>query len=524
MKRSVIVIGGIVSIVLVTLIFFIFPVKTKLDTYRIYDTPFSDNNDYNNNNEIIIHPDKKIDNHEIVVSKSQISGFEDLLSYLRQFPEAAVIDLRDYEFSKDEYERLRTEFPAADIKCKVYLTLSGKKVYTGDTEIDISGIEADTEELRAVLYYLPEIVRVKSDGVIDIETKEKLVEEFPNVSFDVKGVYEICGKQVQEDAEEIDLSGAEVDANALVAGLKRVQNLKKVTLYDVNIGTAEQNLLVNEFPDINFLWKVTILGEQYDSTVTDLDLSGKKELTADMARQIIPLLKDLKRIDLSDCASSNEELAVLREEFPDVKIVWKLYLGKWSLKTDSIAFSVLIYDYTHRRMTSKDIEVLKYCTDLQALDLGHQAITDISVIGDYLKELRILILVDNKVSDLTPIAQLKHLHYLELFVNPISDLTPIGECKEMVDLNISYLSKVKDFSALYDFPLLERLFMEHMSLTAADKELFKKTYPNTYIVTVGTGSVDQGWRTHARYYAMIKMYKDRYFMSEEFSKYDNMAP
>ena len=75
---------------------------------------------------------------------------------------------------------------------------------------------------------------------------------------------------------------------------------------------------------------------------------------------------------------------------------------------------MLIYDYDYVRLTSADIEVLKYCTDLQALDLGHQAITDISVIGDYLTQLRILILVDNKVNDLTPLSKLKHLHYLEL--------------------------------------------------------------------------------------------------------------
>ena len=64
-------------------------------------------------------------------------------------------------------------------------------------------------------------------------------------------------------------------------------------------------------------------------------------------------------------------------------------------------------------MTSKDIQVLKYCTDLQALDLGHQRITDLSVIGNYLKDLRILILADNKVSDVSPLANLKHLHYLQ---------------------------------------------------------------------------------------------------------------
>ena len=34
--------------------------------------------------------------------------------------------------------------------------------------------------------------------------------------------------------------------------------------------------------------------------------------------------------------------------------------------------------FIQKELGNDDIEVLKYCTDLQALDLGHQAVTDIS--------------------------------------------------------------------------------------------------------------------------------------------------
>ena len=51
---------------------------------------------------------------------------------------------------------------------------------------------------------------------------------------------------------------------------------------------------------------------------------------------------------------------------------------------------IFIYNYNYERLRSKDIQVLKYCTDLRCLDLGHQSIVDISVIGDYLPELRLL--------------------------------------------------------------------------------------------------------------------------------------
>ena len=43
-----------------------------------------------------------------------------------------------------------------------------------------------------------------------------------------------------------------------------------------------------------------------------------------------------------------------------------------------------------------------------------------------------------------------------------------------------------------------------------DYELLKETYPDAYIVYYGEGSVDQGWREHERYFAMIDMFHNNY--------------
>ena len=237
-------------------------------------------------------------------------------------------------------------------------------------------------------------------------------------------------------------------------------------------------------------------------------------------RKKLKLMSWLIRVDLSDITATNEELGALREEFPNIKIVWMLHMLQWKTKTDAIAFSDLIREYDYPRLTDEHIQCLKYCTDLQALDLGHQAITDISVICDYLPELRILILADNKVKDLSPIVKLKHLHYIELFVNPnLKDVSPLGECKELVDVNISYLD-IRDISALMDLPLIERFWIEHTYVPDSQINQLRELHPDAAVINVGSGSVDQGWRTHPRYYAMKDMYNKQYYMSEEFSKYD----
>ena len=338
-----------------------------------------------------------------------------------------------------------------------------------------------------------------------------------------KNIY-IYNKIYSKETTELDLSNDNVDSNIMLE-LSKLPKLKKVT---INNQILPQNLQIDlekKYPKIKFYWKVKVLNKTVKNTIKELDLSDSNVKDIDTFKSSLKLLDNLKYLDMSDCNLSNKKLAKLRKEFPNIKIVWSIYLGKWSLKTDAVSFSVLITRFDYRRMKSADIEVLKYCTDLQALDLGHQSITDISVIGEYLPNLRLLILADNKISDIKPLKKLKHLHYLELFMNNIKDISPLKHCKELVDLNLAHIGPLYDFSPLLNnkFPLLERLWIENSGGTAKYYPLLKSKYPKVRIVHTGYGSTHSGWRTHPRYYAMIDMFHKRNYISDLFTKYDNKA-
>lgn len=355
---------------------------------------------------------------------------------------------------------------------------------------------------------------------------DRLSKELPGVEIKCDRYIMLYGDYVRINSLSLDLSNKNItDIGELTTALKMFNSITDVDLYGNGFSKEQQEQLIDAFPGVAFGFDVSLLGKTYNSKTEDLDLSGNTKVTPDLMREYVKFFPNLKRLDMSDCGATNEEMAKLREDLPGIKVVWRVHLGRWSLKTDAVAFSVLIYTYDYDRMTTEDIQVLKYCTDLQALDLGHQAITDISVLGDYLPQLRILILADNRVSDLSPIAKMKHLHYLELFVNSrqLTDLSPIAACKELVDVNVSYLHNVRDISALYDLPLLERIWFEHTPIPAAQVNTLREKHPDARIVTEGTGSIDQGWRTHERYHAMIGMFHDKNckVLSESFSKYDN---
>ena len=407
------------------------------------------------------------------------------------------------------------------------IKIYGQKLNVDATEIDLVGADiASVDELIEKLAPFNRLQKLElGEYPVLSDEEQKLKDGLPGVNIHYKCYVKVYGDLIQKNATEIDLSGKDVsDFTELSAALKKLPNVTEVNLHGKDLTFEQQTELVKEFPNIDFGWEIELLGKKYSSDTTDLDLSGNKKATPDLMRQYAPLFTKLTRLDMSDCGATNEEMDALRSDLPGVKVVWRIHMGRWSLKTDAVAFSVLIYDYSHKRLTSKDIEVLKYCTDLQALDIGHQAVTDISVLGDYLPQLRILILADNQVSDLTPVAKMKHLHYIELFVNShlLTDLSPLASCKELVDANVSYLHNVRDISPLYDLPMLERIWVEHTPISAEQLNTLRERHPDAKIVNVGTGSVDQGWRTHERYFAMIGMIHDKNCteLSESFSKYD----
>ena len=175
------------------------------------------------------------------------------------------------------------------------------------------------------------------------------------------------------------------------------------------------------------------------------------------------------------------------------------------MRTDDEAFSVMISSYNYQRMTSADIEVLKYCTNLKALDLGHQAISDLSVIGQ-LTELRVLILADNRIRDISPLANLKNLEYVELFVNDIKDVSPLAECKNLVDLNLGWNWRVNDLSSLYSLEKLERLWLPTTDIDREQEKELATVFPNVQMVFDDKDSVSSGWRTHERYFIMRAMF------------------
>ena len=352
-------------------------------------------------------------------------------------------------------------------------------------------------------------------GVSDTTSETTTEPTIPQVSF--------LGKEYAQDITELTLPESDIVSLEHETVYSRIcdalNSFTELELMDVRAAALtldEMTSLKENYPSVRFIWNVDLYGTELSSDDTEADISGIEITDIEDLKLRLRLLDSLTYLDMCDCGLTNEQMEELQNEFPQIKFVWKVTLGLWTIRTDTVAFSTLKDGTITYRLTNDDCKVLKYCTDMVALDLGHNKVTDLSFL-EYMPELKILILVDNWLTDtqspyLYDLSMLKYcpkLMYLEFFVGDVTDISVFDYLPNLVDLNISY-NPISDVSHLLNFTKLERLYIEHTSLTEQDYELLKETYPDAYIVYYGEGSVDQGWREHERYFAMIDMFHNNY--------------
>lgn len=295
--------------------------------------------------------------------------------------------------------------------------------------------------------------------------------------------------QVLDEAERQGDLGEQIDLTGYRLTVRQIQ--------DVTARCADRTVA----------WQLDVDGVPVTPDMTELDLSGHDlaGLGVDLY-ELFGMLPNLARADICKTGFTNADYAALQDTFPDIRMIWEIVWHHWTFRTDVVAFSTMKTCAQTFFLYDEDAQYLRYCTDLVALDLGHNRVHDWSFL-QYMPNLKILIAVDNQVKDLSWIQYTPKLEYLEFFVGYVTDLSFLQYTPNLKDLNISY-NRVSDATYLYNLPNLERLWMEHTRIPYSDYLKLKETYPNAKIVRNGEGSIDQGWRTHERYYAMRSMFKN----------------
>jgi hypothetical protein len=251
-----------------------------------------------------------------------------------------------------------------------------------------------------------------------------------------------------------------------------------------------------------FHFQVTWGDVIYTDESTEIILGGKKAVSEAQLEAIISLCPNIKLIDNSkNQQPSNDVMIPLMEKYPDIKFEWIVNLGHGHrIATNATVFSTKLPPESGRELTSKKLELLKYCPTLKALDIGHNKVTDLEFL-QYVPDLELLIIGDNDVTDITPIGLLKHLQFAELFSNPFTDISALANCTELLDLNITNC-QVHDFSPLDNVQSLERFWANMIKhLTEEEAQHFIDHHPNCIVdFQPSHAATVDGWRSENPHY------------------------
>lgn len=409
---------------------------------------------------------------------------------LDRYPNLRRVDLSgsvDYEAIL-QYGR---EHPQVEL---IYTVELGGSTVRGDSrELTLEEGCYSLTLVQERLQYLPELRSLHLEGLrCEKEELERLLASFPET--EIHWTVPILDRLWPEDTREMDLSTLEAErAGETAQALRLLPELQDVQLTDDKgenrLGLEELRLLQEAKPETLFRYRFSLFGQEVSTEDESLSLvrvpigkEGQEEL-----RLALRCLTCCRSCLLDDCGLENEFLAALREELPERNIVWRIHIEYLSLLTD-----VKIIHLTFL-LTDENAQLLRYCRDVEYLDLGHNSIADISFTAS-MPHLRYLILSFSSVSDLGPLAACGDLEMLELFqCRSLRDLSPLARCAKLKLLNVSDTG-LEDISPLYGLSGLERLHcIGNRKIPQEQQDRIRELLPECWITFRQTIHNKYGW-------------------------------
>ena len=284
----------------------------------------------------------------------------------------------------------------------------------------------------------------------------------------------------------------------------RANQPAELTLENVKFKPAELLKIKNELPEGAEFHFTAVWGKiNYSDETEEMDLTVIKDsVSAENLEAIVKICPKVRHIDNSSHRSpSNKVMIPLTEKYPDVQFEWQVHLGHGHyVKTTWTAFSTFLEPGSGRELTSENLELLKYCPRLKALDVGHNKVKNLEFL-QYVPDLELLIIGQNYVKDITPVGQLKHLQYAELFTNSFTDLSPLENCTELIDLNLTNC-QITSLKALENITTIERLWLNMIhSLPQEEVDRFISMHPDCEVsFHPSRAATNYGWRSNSKRY------------------------
>lgn len=388
-------------------------------------------------------------------------------------------------------------------ECRVtYDVVLGGVEYPQDAE-SVAVENTSAEDLMQLLPYLPEVLAVELTGQLpEAGELQTLRDTFPAVTF--LWEVEAGGRRVDCMATELDLSGTALDyaqADRLMAYLPELQ---QVNMRGCGLTDGEMLELVKRYPDCFFLWDVTIAGLTFSTDVTEIDISNQTVQDPAEVEDYLPCLPNLERVIMCHCGLDDETMDALNRRHENVRFIWSVRIKDVYVRTDATYFYPFKF-YRDMTVDDEDIYPLRYCTDMVCIDIGHMGMVTNCEWAAFMPNLKWLIIGETRINDLSPLSGLKNLEYLEMFTIPVTDYSPLVGCTGLRDLCLG--KTYGDPAPIAQMTWLENLWWSGVHGTyglpcSNAKAILEEALPNTVLKFQLAHPVADGWRQLPNYYAM----------------------
>lgn len=314
--------------------------------------------------------------------------------------------------------------------------------------------------------------------------------------------FDLRGRHYTTADTELDLTGITESELPLFEDVaKYMKSLQSVILGDEVRSPLSREVLsrlTSAAPDAAFSYGFTLYGQEMNLADEYMDLRKIKVDDEGAAiAEVLPYMTKCTCVDLDESGVSDAACVALRDAFPDVKIVWRVYFSwTYSARTDvkSILCSLA---GTYGLYNNDSTEPLKYFTDLVNLDAGHNNLhqNDMTFL-ESLPNLEVLVFYEGYMTDISPIAACKNLRYLELTFSAISDISALADLDKLTDLDVAGCYNLEDISPIIPadkLPNLRRFYCAGLKVSDEQLAQFQANHPDCEINTED-GRADGLWR------------------------------
>lgn len=212
--------------------------------------------------------------------------------------DADVLDLRGQSISEAHYLTVQQALPDCEVIWDV--PFQGGKVSSDVQQLTITSVES--EDIRMLKAYFPKLQTVDASGCTDYPMLALLARELKDcqVSYQV----DLGGTSADPNLDAMVLEQGSYTFETLLENLQYLPRLRTLHFPTSDLSGQEQDLLKKAYPQLEVTSTVEILGKEYDSVTTKLDLSAMKSADVESVSSKLALLPQLQEVELMGSSGS----------------------------------------------------------------------------------------------------------------------------------------------------------------------------------------------------------------------------